>query len=78
MDSLKNELWNAILAKKRKKTPKNELRQAPTEKASFVASTEFTDRNAMKNNVQQIHGFASFDYPARCLRKQSLIGVIPR
>jgi hypothetical protein len=23
LDSLKNELWNAILAKKRKKTPKN-------------------------------------------------------
>jgi hypothetical protein len=29
LDSLKNELWNAILTKKRKKTPKNELRQAP-------------------------------------------------
>jgi len=29
LDSLKNELWNTILAKKRKKTPKNELRQAP-------------------------------------------------
>ena len=29
LDSLKNELWNAILAKKRKKTPKNELWQAP-------------------------------------------------
>ena len=35
---LKNELWNAILAKKRKKTAKNELRQAPNTSPGFSVS----------------------------------------